>query len=89
LREKLEAAGEAPRSLRQHLRYLRDLFAVARTRAERSGRSVELNALLVAELEDVRMALAYAVGSAEVLMGAELLVAIGDRLDRIGLNNES
>ena len=34
------------------------------------------------------MALAYAADSTEVLMGAELLVAIGDRLDRIGLNSE-
>jgi predicted ATPase len=88
LREKLEAAGELSGSLRQHLHYLRDLFAVARTRAERSGRSTELNALLVAELEDVRMALVHAAGSTEPLMGAELLVAIGDRLDRIGLNSE-
>ncbi|MGA7354426.1 MAG: helix-turn-helix domain-containing protein [Candidatus Cybelea sp.] len=88
LREKLEAAGELPCLLRQHLRYVRNLFAVARTRAERSGRSTELNALLVAELEDVRMALAYAAGNTEALTGAELLVAIGDRLDRIGLNSE-
>ena len=88
LREKLEGASELPCLLRQHLRYVRNLFAVARTRAERSGRSTELNALLVAELEDVRMALAYAAGSTEALTGAELLVAIGDRLDRIGLNSE-
>jgi predicted ATPase len=88
LREKLEAAGELPCLLRQHLRYARNLFAAARTRAERSGRSTELDALLVAELEDVRMALAYAAGSTEALTGAELLVAIGDRLDRIGLNSE-
>lgn len=88
LREKLEAAGEVPRSLLQHLCYLRNLFAVARVRAVRNGRSTDLSALLVMELEDVRMALAYAADSTEVLMGAELLVAIGDRLDRIGLNSE-
>jgi predicted ATPase/transcriptional regulator with XRE-family HTH domain len=88
LREKLDAAGELPSSLRKHLRYLRDLFSVARTQAERSGRSAELDALLVAELEDVRMALAYAAGSPAAVMGAELLVAMGDRLDRNGLNSE-
>lgn len=87
--EKLEAAGELAGSLRQHLRYLRDLFAAAHTRAERSGSSAELTTLLVAELEDLRLSLAHAVESAEVWMGAELLVAIDDRLDRIGLTNES
>ncbi len=89
LREKLEAAGELPSALRQHLGYVHSLFGAARTRAERSGSSAELNALVVGELEDVRMALANVAGSAEALMGAELLVAIDDRLDRIGLTSES
>ncbi|HEY1883202.1 MAG TPA: NB-ARC domain-containing protein [Candidatus Cybelea sp.] len=87
LREKLEAAGELATSSQKHLQYLRDLFAAARAWAERSGSAAELNALVVAELEDVRTALAYAAG-AEVLIGAQLLVAIGDRTDRIGLTAE-
>jgi predicted ATPase/DNA-binding XRE family transcriptional regulator len=87
--ERLEAAGELACLFRQHLRYLCNLFAAAHTRAERSGSSAELATLLVAELEDLRSSLAHAVESAEVRMGADLLVAIDDRLDRIGLTNES
>ena len=89
LREKLEAAGELHEARRQHLRFLRDQFTSARAQAERTGRAVELNALVVSDLDDVRQALAHVDGSGEIRMGAELLVAIGDRMDRLGLTAEA
>jgi predicted ATPase/transcriptional regulator with XRE-family HTH domain len=89
LREKLEAAGELHEARRQHLRYLRDEFARARAQAERTARAVELNELVVTDLDEVRLALARVDGSSEIRMGAELLVAIGDRMDRLGLTAEA
>jgi predicted ATPase/transcriptional regulator with XRE-family HTH domain/tetratricopeptide (TPR) repeat protein len=89
LREKLEAAGELHEARRQHLRYLRNEFTRARAQAERTGRAVELNALVVADLDEVRLALAHVDRSSEIQMSAELLVAIGDRMDRLGLTAEA
>jgi predicted ATPase/transcriptional regulator with XRE-family HTH domain len=87
-REKLEAAGELAGSVGRHLRYLRDLFAATRTRFEHSGRFAEIEELLVAELEDVRVALDGVTASAGPEMGAELLAAIGSAWLWIGLVSE-
>jgi len=70
-REKLAAAGEYSVSVTRHLYYLRDLFAGAMTRAKQTGNSREIESLLVAELDDVRVALDGVGASAQPATGAE------------------
>ena len=84
-REKLTAVGELSASLGRHRRYLRDGFAAALVRAEHSGSPAELDALLAAELEDVRAALE---GTGAEHEAAQLLAAIGFRWGWIGLGTE-
>jgi predicted ATPase/DNA-binding CsgD family transcriptional regulator len=87
-REKLEAAGEFSASVTRHLRYLGDLFAAARTRAEHDGRLTEIDALLVAEVDDVRAALDGLGGGTQLETGAEMLAAIDERWSWIGIGSE-
>ncbi len=87
-REKLAAAGELSASLVRHRRYLRDLFVSTQMRVDGSGRTTEIDALLVAELEDVRVALDVVAGSAEPELAAELLASIDNRWLWIGLVSE-
>jgi predicted ATPase/DNA-binding SARP family transcriptional activator len=86
--EKLQAADEHRASIRRHLRYVRDVFCEARQRVDRSGRTSELDELLAAELEDVRIALDCIDESTELKIGAELLAAIDCRWDWINLTTE-
>jgi predicted ATPase/DNA-binding XRE family transcriptional regulator len=87
-REKLEAAGERSASLARHRGYLRDVFAALRVRVDQSGRSAEIDALLIAELENVRATLDGVAGTAEQKVGAELLAAIDNRWIWTGLDSE-
>jgi len=73
-REKLDVAGETDICADRHLRYLRDRFAEAAGRVDRTGRFDSLQELLASELDDVRTALDYALRGSETL-GAELLDA--------------
>jgi predicted ATPase/class 3 adenylate cyclase len=86
--EKLEDAGERELLASRHLRYLRDRFAEAQARYNRSARWAELLDLLVAELGDVRAALDWSAASADAAMGCELLVAIGTSWTNLGLERE-
>ena len=87
-REKLGVGDELADSLARHLAYLRDRFADAMERAAHSGASTELDALLAAELEDVRAALDGAAADVEPAKAAELLAAIDSRWHWIGLGSE-
>jgi len=53
-RDKLQAAGELSTSIERHRRYLRDVFAAARTRTDRTGHTADLGALRFVERADVR-----------------------------------
>ena len=80
--EKLAAAGEREACASRHLRFLTDFFF----EAKKSGRS--LSDPLLAELEDVRAALDWALLGPDLLPGAELLAAIGATWGIIGLHRE-
>ncbi|MGD0471797.1 MAG: LuxR C-terminal-related transcriptional regulator [Candidatus Velthaea sp.] len=87
-REKLAERGELGAAVARQRLYLRDLFAAARTRAERTGWSSEIGSLLRNELDDVRAALDEAAGRDLPELGAELLDAIDDGWISIGLEGE-
>jgi predicted ATPase len=87
-REKLAAEGEYSVSVTRHLYHLRDLFAAAMTRAKQTGNSTEIETLLIAKLDDVRVALEGVGASVERATAAELLAAIDSRWQRVGLGSE-
>jgi predicted ATPase len=86
--EKLQAAGEHRASASRHLRYLPDVFCEARTRVDYSGRSREIDELLAAEVEDVRIALDCIDETIEFEIGAELPAAVDNRWLSIDLATE-
>jgi predicted ATPase/class 3 adenylate cyclase len=87
-REKLDAAGErASRALR-HLRYLRDHFAEAGQRYEKTVRWAELNDAFATELEDARAALDWAEASDNAVLGAELFAELRHGWQTAGLHRE-
>jgi predicted ATPase/class 3 adenylate cyclase len=85
--EKLDATGERDACARRHLQYLRDRFIEARERYESTAGSIELNDLAT-DLEDVRSALDWALDGPDVIVGAELLAAIGAGWRNVGLESE-
>jgi predicted ATPase/class 3 adenylate cyclase len=86
--EKLRDAGEHDLLAARHLEYFRSLFADLQARIERTGRSDGIVEALLAELEDVRVALDESLTRADVLGGAALLALVGRRFDPIGLTSE-
>ncbi len=86
-REKLDAAGEREAVAARHVQFLCARFAQAADRREHTARDSEIDALLAAELDDVRAALDWARGS-EALRGGELLASIDTRWYFLGLQRE-
>jgi predicted ATPase/DNA-binding CsgD family transcriptional regulator len=87
-RDKVIARGELSTLVMRHLHYLRDVFAAARARANSRGAETEIVALLVTELDHVRVALDGVAGSVALQTGAELLAAIDQGWLAIGLDGE-
>jgi len=87
-RERLEAAGERAACAARHLSYLRDCFAHAGDRYERTARWPELGEVFVAELEDVRAALDWAIAGGDAHTGGELLAEIRHGWQNLGLHRE-
>lgn len=75
-RERLQEAGELDNVARVHLTYLRDLFQASVANRERTANGAEHEQLFAAELDDVRVAADFALGSKHVACGAEMLAAI-------------
>jgi predicted ATPase/DNA-binding XRE family transcriptional regulator len=75
-REKLHDASEVDGVARLHLVYLRDLFQRSVANRERTGNGAEHERLFAAELDDVRVAADFSLGSDHVVCGAEMLAAI-------------
>jgi predicted ATPase len=75
-REKLHEAGEVNIVARNQLAYLRDLFQASVANRERTGNGAEHERLFAAELDDVRVAADFSLGSEHVVCGAEMLAAI-------------
>jgi predicted ATPase/DNA-binding XRE family transcriptional regulator len=75
-RDKLHQAGEVDTVARLHLTYLRDLFQESAASRERTGNGAEHEKLFAAELDDVRVAADFALGSEHAACGAEMLAAI-------------
>ena len=86
--EKLADAGERDLLAARHLEYFRALFADLLARAERTGRTNAIVERLLAELEDVRVALDESLTRPDVLGGAALLAQVGPPFDAIGLTSE-
>ena len=86
--EKLANAGERDLIAGLHLRYLRGRFAQLWERRERTARSVDLEAALQTELEDLRSALDGALAGSEVIDGGELLANIGLMWQLMGIQAE-
>ena len=86
--EKLDAAGERDPIAHLRLRYLRDRFTELWEKRERTARTADLGAALLAELEDVRSALDSALAGADIIHGAELLANIDTTWGVIGLDSE-
>jgi predicted ATPase len=74
--EKLLGAGERDFLADRHLHYLRDRFVELRVHTERTGRHTELDGAFGAELEDVRSALDWALGKADIATAGELAAAL-------------
>ena len=87
-RDELAASGEEHDNATRHLRYLRDAFVAARSRHARTGRDAEIEDAFITELGDVRAALDYAQASSQAILGGELLAAIRDTWDCLGLERE-
>ncbi len=87
-REKLAAAGERAVVADRHLRYLRDRVAAAAQRRDVTGRDVELDAILVAELDDIRAALDWARAGGDVRCGGELMALLDFRWLLLGHHRE-
>ena len=86
--EKLADAAEHELLAARHLEYFRSLFAELRARTEQTGRTNAIAETLLAELEDVRVALDEALTRPDVLGGAALLALVGRLFDPIGLTSE-
>jgi predicted ATPase/DNA-binding CsgD family transcriptional regulator len=86
--EKLVEADEDRWAARQHLRYLRDEFAELRRAFEQTGGTVAINRAFTAYIVDVRQALDAALERDDVVVGAELLAAIGSLWVPLGLGRE-
>ncbi len=86
--EKLAEADEAPWATRQHLRYLRDEFTQLRRTFEETGGTVAINRAFSAYIVDVRQALDAALERGDIVVGAELLAAIGSLWVPLGLGRE-
>jgi predicted ATPase/class 3 adenylate cyclase len=86
--EKLSASGERDLIAGRHLLYLRDRFAQLREIGERTIRWTEYNDALAAELEDIRVALDWALERPEVVRGSELLSGIKGAWAVFGLYRE-
>ena len=86
-REKLERAAEQESAAEAHARYLHDRFVDIKARFDRSARSMELYDAFIAELEDIRSALDWAV-SRDAVLGADLLIAGGPGLVFAGVDAE-
>ena len=87
-REKLLAAGEWEMCAGRHARSLRDRFAHVRERYEKTARRSEVDDLLAAELEDVRVALDRSTNGVDVLTGAELFAGCSLGWGKLGLYKE-
>jgi predicted ATPase/class 3 adenylate cyclase len=87
-REKLQAAGEYEAQAARHLRYLRDHFAQAGERYEKTVRWGELNDAFSTELADARAALDWAVAGGDTLLGAELFAELRHGWQACGLHRE-
>jgi predicted ATPase/DNA-binding CsgD family transcriptional regulator len=86
--EKLVEADEDQWAARQHLRYLRDEFADLRRSFEQTGGTVPINRAFNAYIVDVRQALDAALERDDVVVGAELLAAVGSLWVPLGLGRE-
>jgi predicted ATPase/class 3 adenylate cyclase len=73
--EKLDIADERGRSAERHLRFMRDRFAALDERGESTGRRSELEDVVATELDDIRVALDFALNGNDVPSGAALLAA--------------
>jgi predicted ATPase len=86
--EKLNAADERGACADRHLRYFRDRFTASQTNSERTAHWSVMFEDLAIELEDVRVALDWALAGPGVLFGAEIMCAIGTRWENISLERE-
>ncbi len=86
--EKLVEADEDQWAVRQHLRYLRDEFTDLRRSFEQTGGTVAINRAFTAYIVDVRQALDAALERDDVVVGAELLAAVGSLWVPLGLGRE-
>jgi predicted ATPase/DNA-binding CsgD family transcriptional regulator len=86
--EKLVEADEDEWATRTHLRYLRDEFAELREKFEQTGGTVAINRTFATYIVDVRQALDAALERGDVIVGAELLAAIGSLWVPLGLGRE-
>jgi predicted ATPase len=87
--EKLDAAGERASLSARHLQNLRTRFATLAQDEARTGRQAERYAQFVAELEDVRAALGWALANDQVDDGAHLLIDLRRTWVEYGLEMES
>jgi predicted ATPase/class 3 adenylate cyclase len=83
--EKLSSSSERDMIAGRHLRYLRDRFRDIRTREGQTARQTELYNTLASEVDDVRAALDAALAAGDVVVGSELVAAIGRSWETIGL----
>jgi predicted ATPase/class 3 adenylate cyclase len=87
--EKLDAAGERALLSARHLHHLRRRFAELAKDEARTGRQGQRYAEFVAEIEDVRGALGWALANDHVNDGAQLLVDLRRTWVEHGLEMES
>jgi predicted ATPase len=86
--ERLDAAGERTALANRHLRHLRERFAEFAAGEARTGSQDDRFAAFVAELEDIRAALHWALASDHVDDGAHLLVDLSHTWVDDGLETE-
>ncbi len=86
--EKLVEADEDAWAVGQHARYLRDEFVALRRAFEQTGGTVAINRAFDAYIVDIRQALDAALERGDVVVGAELLAAVGSLWVPLGLGRE-
>ena len=87
-REKLSAADELALMVARHLSFMRARIMETWNSYERTGRSSDVTTVLATELGNVRAALDGALNALDATAGGEILVAIDNAWDDLGLERE-